>query len=100
MNNMSGNLQFSPQQARSIGRSIKQKGDQADSLIKQLDRDIKSVEGWWKGDSARAFVDEFNQLKPALDKLVVCVNNISTQINKVADVKEQSERDIAAALRR
>lgn len=97
---MSGVQRFSPEQARGVANSIKQKGNSARDIVTQLDREIKSVEVWWQGDSVRAFVDEFNHLKPSLDKLVQCVENISLQLNKVADVKEQSERDIAAALRR
>ncbi|WP_157942924.1 WXG100 family type VII secretion target [Acetivibrio saccincola] len=72
----------------------------AKGVVEQLDREIKSVEGWWEGDSARAFVDEFNSLKPSLDKLVECVHNISMQLDKIAEIKEQSERDIASQLRK
>jgi len=97
---MSGIQRFSPEQARGVARSISQKGQSALDIVNQLDREIKSVESWWQGDSVRAFVDEFNQLKPSLDKLVNCVQNISKQLDQVAQVKEQSERDIAAALRR
>ncbi|KKC50093.1 hypothetical protein VE23_22295 [Paenibacillus sp. D9] len=79
---------------------MKNKGQNAKSVVDQLDREIKSVEGWWQGESAKAFVDEFNQLKPSLDKLVECVNNISTSLQKVADIKEQSDRDIASQLRK
>lgn len=94
------NLTFSPDQARSVAKSIETKGTNARDLINQLDREIKSVEGWWQGDSAKAFVDEFNQLKPSLDKLVECVHNISANLVKIAGIKEQSERDIASALRK
>ncbi len=95
-----GNLSFSPEQARGVAKSIDGKGNSARDIVNQLDREIKSVEGWWQGDSAKAFIDEFNQLKPSLDKLVECVHNISIQLNKVADIKEQSERDMAAQLRK
>ncbi len=93
-------ISFSPEQARGVARSIKNKGDATKGVVEQLDREIKSVEGWWEGDSARAFVDEFNNLKPSLDKLVECVHNISMQLDKIAEIKEQSERDIASQLRK
>lgn len=97
---MSGVQRFSPEQARGAASSIKQKGNNARDIVNQLDREIKSVESWWEGDSVRAFVDEFNQLKPSLDKLVQCVENIARQLEEVARVKEESERQIASALRR
>ncbi|GIP59780.1 WXG100 family type VII secretion target [Paenibacillus woosongensis] len=94
------NLTFSPGQARSVAKSILNKGRNAKDLVEQLHREINSVEGWWQGDSAKAFVDEFRQLKPNLDKLVECVENISKNLDKIADIKEQSEKDIASALRK
>ncbi|WP_223068046.1 WXG100 family type VII secretion target [Paenibacillus caui] len=94
------NLTFSPEQARGVAKSIMSKGNNARDLINQLDREIKSVEGWWQGESAKAFVDEFHQLKPNLDKLVECVHNISNNLTKIAEIKEQSERDIASSLRK
>lgn len=94
------NISFSPEQARGVANSIKNKGNSAKDIVNQLDREIKSVQGWWQGESSKAFVDEFNQLKPSLDKLVECVSNISSQLNKIAEIKEQSERDMAAQLRK
>jgi WXG100 family type VII secretion target len=94
------NLTFSPDQARGVASSIKNKSNNAKTLFDQLDKEIKAVEGWWQGDSARAFIEEFNELKPSLDKLVEVVNSISQNLNKIADIKEQSERDIASQLRK
>lgn len=97
---MAGRISFRPEEARSVANSIKAKGNSANDIVQKLDQEIKSVEGWWQGDSAKAFVDEFNTLKPSLDKLVQCVENISRQLNQIAEIKEQGERDIAAQLRR
>lgn len=91
---------FSPDQARSVAGSIKNKGNNAKTLFDQLGKEINAVEGWWQGDSSRAFIEEFNELKPSLDKLVDIVDKISQNLNKIADIKEQSERDIASQLRK
>jgi WXG100 family type VII secretion target len=94
------NLTFSPEQARAVAGSIKRKGADSEGIINQLQREIHDVAVWWKGESAEAFVQEFDQLKPSLDKLIQCVNNISTQLNKVAEIKERSENEMAAQLRK
>ena len=39
-------------QARSAVNSIKQKGNNARDIINQVDREIKAVEAWWKGERA------------------------------------------------
>lgn len=96
-----GDQKFSPEQARGVAKSISGKGKNVETLINQLDSEIKAVGNWWQGDSSTAFIEEFHQLKENyLKKMVECVEGISRQLNSVADVKEQSERDIAAQLRK
>ena len=94
------NIAFSSEQAQSVANSIKSKGEQAKSIVEQLDKEIKNVAGWWQGESSKAFIEEFTQLKPSLDKLVECVGNISKQLTEIARIKEQSEKDMAAQLRK
>lgn len=96
-----GNQTFSPEQARGVAKSIASKGSNLETLVKQLSTEINSVGGWWQGESSTAFIEEFNHLRDtALKQMYECVNAISKQLESVANVKEQSERDIAAQLRK
>lgn len=93
------NLTFSPDQALSVSKSIRNKASNADSLIKQLQSEIQSVSGWWQGESQRAFVEQFTNLKPSFDKMVECVNTISDNLQKIAEIKQAAEQEMASKLR-
>ena len=94
------NFEFSFFQANDAALSIKKKGSAAQQVFSDLDKEINNLKSWWKGDSANAYVEEFSQLKTQLDKLVGCVNEISQQIIKIAEIKREAENDIAAQIRR
>ncbi len=96
---MSRNLTFSPDQANSVATGIKRKASEANSLVNQLQKDIHSVRGWWQGESQTAFVDQFDSLKPSFDKMVQCVEEISQNLNKIAEIKMQAEKEMASKLR-
>lgn len=96
---MSRSLTFSPDQAKSVATSISRKGSEAERLIKQLQKEIHSVSGWWQGESQTAFVQQFDELMPSFDKMVQCVEEISKSLIKVADIKMQAEQDMARQLR-
>lgn len=96
---MAGNLTFNPDQAISVSNSIRSKANNADSLIKQLQREIHSVSGWWQGESQKAFVEQFDSLMPSFNEMVNCVNQISDNLKQIAEIKLQAEREMASKLR-
>ncbi|TCK90651.1 WXG100 family type VII secretion target [Natranaerovirga hydrolytica] len=94
------NIAFSPEQAEAAAVKIGQKGQEVDNTLKQLKNEIHGTRSWWQGQSADAFIGEFDSLQPNLQKLVECVEGISKQLKQVADIKRRSEQEMANQLRR
>jgi|LSQX01.3.fsa_nt_gb WXG100 family type VII secretion target len=94
-----GTIKFSQANAEQAAKSIENKGNNAASIIASLDREVQSLKDWWKGPSAEAFIDQFNILKPNMNKLVECVNGISNQIRQIAKIKQEAEGRTAEQLR-
>ncbi len=97
---MAGNQSFDSAQARSVASKIKREADTARSSMAKVESQISGMKSWWKGESSVAFEEQFNSLKPNLNKLVELVNSISVQIDQVARAKEEAEKSIANALKR
>ncbi|KAA9005450.1 WXG100 family type VII secretion target [Paenibacillus spiritus] len=93
------NLTFSPDQATSVAKSISNKANNADTLIKNLQKEIHAVSGWWQGESQTAFVQQFDGLMPSFNELVKCVENISKNLIQIANIKQQAEQEMASKLR-
>jgi len=91
---------FNTQQAESVANDIKRQGVQIKQLMEELSKTIKSLDGFWEGDTAKAFLEEFESLKPTLNKMELCANGVSQQLLKVVQIKIETERSIASQIKR
>jgi len=89
---------FDSGKAASLAKQIKDKGNNARTLINGLGDKIHSVQGFWVGESSNKFIQEFDSIKPQLDRLTKCVDDIGELLLNVSKVKEQSEKDLANAI--
>lgn len=96
---MANVISFSPDQARGVATSISRKSSEADRLVKQLQKEIHAVSGWWQGESQKAFVDQFDGLMPSFNEMVKCVDEISKSLLKIAEIKQDAEAQMAKQLR-
>ncbi len=97
---MAVNQSFDKDQAHRVAIKIKREAETARTAMATVESQISGMKSWWKGESSVAFEDQFNRLKPNLNKLVELVNSISVQIDQVARAKEEAEKSIANALKR
>lgn len=96
---MAANIQFDSTQAAGVAQSIKRKAENAQTVIKQLTNEIHAINSWWHGESQKAFVDQYDSLKPSFDKMIECVNTISGNLIEIVRIKEEAEQQMASKLR-
>ena len=66
--------------------------------MKQIKKDISAASSWWKGDSGKEFIEQYNKIEPNVNKLIECVRNISAEVSATAEAKSKEEQEIAAQL--
>ncbi|MCR2803398.1 WXG100 family type VII secretion target [Paenibacillus soyae] len=96
---MAANIQFDSAQALGVAESIKRKAESAQGVITQLTNEIHAINSWWHGESQKAFVDQYDSLKPSFDKMIECVQTISANMKQIVSIKEEAEQQMAAKLR-
>lgn len=92
-------MTFSVGQAKTVSSNLKSEAKKVDSIKSSLDKDIKEVKSYWKGDSQEAFNAQYTKFAPSLQELSQLVTDIGTQLGKIADIKEQTEKKIAASFK-
>ncbi len=96
---MADKIKLSTSEASSAVRGIKRKGEDAQRIVDQLQRDINNVKSWWEGDSAVAFVDEFTKSKKEFDKMIACINKYGDLLTKAIEIQRKADEDIARQMR-
>lgn len=95
---MADNMEFDVARARKTTKNI---DNQAKALQKEMNQIKSVIEGtssWWKGDSGKKFLEQYNKIEPNVKKLIECVTNISLEVKATADAKEKEEQEISAQL--
>lgn len=85
--------------AKSAISKINSKAQEAQTTINSLEKDVKGVANWWKGDSAIAFVDEFCKSKKDFDKMIECVNKYAQLLDKAIQIQQEADAQIARQMR-
>lgn len=95
---MADMMEFDVARARKTTTSIDNQAKELDKQMKQVKKLIEEASSWWKGDSGKKFIEQYNKIEPNVKKLIECVTNISLEVKATADAKEKEEQEIAAQL--
>ncbi len=98
---MAERIQLSEGEAKAAISNLKSKKDQVIQCVENLQKEVNKVEGWWKGDSAVKFVQEFAIVKKTInDGVTECIEKYCNLLDSVIKAHQQADRDIAAQISR
>lgn len=96
---MADKIKLSTSEATSSVRAIKGKAQEAQNTVNNLQRNIRNVKTWWEGDSAVAFVDEFEKSKKEFDKMIESINKYADLLSKAIEAQQKTDAEIARQMR-
>lgn len=81
-------------------RVYAQRAEELENLLNALITMNGELSEGWQNDTARAFVERFsNDHKPAIQKVIAALNDISSYINTYAANRSMEDQQGAAAVR-
>lgn len=92
---MSNLIQVTPDELRAKGSSFISSSERIKVIVKNLDSLKNEMMEIWKGSASSAFMNQYSDLRPSMDKFTQLINDIGRQIQDVANTVEQTDRDIA-----
>ena len=79
--------------------SLRNQGNDLESLIGQMQGVINSLPDSWEGAAANAYVEQFAGLKPGLDQTRELVETIAKQIEQTLAAAQELDANIAGQFR-
>lgn len=91
-------IRLTPDMMRQRAKAYRNESNKMDSVVKNLNGLLVSLQSEWDGKSSVAFQNQYNQLKPGLLQMVQLIDTIAMQLTQTANSIEALDQEIAAKL--
>ncbi|QYU58609.1 WXG100 family type VII secretion target [Weissella confusa] len=91
-------IKLTPDELRTSATKYQQGSQTINDLLTTLKSEQETIRGNWSGNSFDKFDDQFNSLTPKVTEFATLLEDIFNQLNKVAEIIEQTDQDIASQI--
>lgn len=91
-------IKLTPDELRTSAIRYTEGSDNIDAILSSLSNEQSVIRENWEGTAFDSFDAQFEALKPKIVEFSELLRDINAQLNKVADIIEQTDADIAAQI--
>ncbi len=89
-------IKMSPDELRSYASKLSKNAQEASTLAKNIDANIKAAASNWEGQAQKRYVEDFERIKPTLEKEVPeLLTTMANNLKKMADTLQQADESLA-----
>lgn len=96
---MTGQIRIAPDQMRSRANEYRTEAECVQGVIGKMDNLLSQLQGEWEGAASRAYAARFAELRPGFVKARELIDEIARTLDNTAMRLEETDAQIAAALR-
>ncbi len=72
--------------------------EEQQGIIDECDGFVDALDDMWEGSAKDSFVSQWAELKPSLEAAVELLENVSQQLDGVADTMEETDEALASSM--
>ncbi|WP_314060582.1 WXG100 family type VII secretion target [uncultured Vagococcus sp.] len=91
-------IKLTPAELVASAAKYKQGSQNITETLQMLTREQETIRSNWDGAAFRSFDDQFQALTPKIQEFSQLLEDIDMQLKKVAEIVEQTDRDIASQI--
>ncbi|MFF1530715.1 WXG100 family type VII secretion target [Cellulomonas sp. NPDC058312] len=92
-------IKLTPDELRTSAQKYTTGSEQIDEILSSLTAEQGVIADNWEGTAFDSFEEQFNELSPKIRDFAELLQSINQQLNKVAQIIEQTDADIASQIR-
>lgn len=96
---MAGQIRITPDQMRMRANEYRVEATHVQDVISKMDSLLGQLQGEWEGAASRAYAARFSELRPGFVQAKELVDEIARSLDATAARLEETDAQIAAALR-
>lgn len=91
-------IKLTPEELRQSSQKYTQGSEQVQEVLNALTNEQQIIRDNWEGNAFQSFDQKFNELSPKIREFAELLQDINQQLNKVAEIVEQTDQDIASQI--
>lgn len=91
-------IKLTPEELRTSATKYTQGSQQIDDVLSILTNEQQIIRENWEGSAFESFDNQFESLKPKIIEFSQLLVEINEQLDKVANIIEQTDQDIASQI--
>lgn len=91
-------IKLTPDELRTSATKYTQGSQDIDQVLSSLTNEQSVIRENWEGTAFTSFDNKFEELKPKIQEFSQLLVDINEQLNKVANIIEQTDQDIASQI--
>ena len=91
-------MKFDTNEAGQVQEKLTQSAEGIEDILLQVGNILNSVDEWWKGESVRAYMQQYDRIKTPVEGLIEAVRTISEQIAATIEDKNTQEQELSSIL--
>lgn len=97
---MSGEIRIKPEEMRRKAVLYEREALTVNGVIKKMDTLLLQLQSEWEGESSKAFVERYQELKPAFQKAEILISEIAKALKDTAKIQEETDQNLARQYKR
>lgn len=91
-------IKLTPDELRTSAVKYTDGAQQVTDVLNRLSQEQEIIRENWEGTAFQSFDNQFQELTPKIREFSELLEQINQQLNKVADVVEQTDQEIASSI--
>ncbi|MET3557898.1 WXG100 family type VII secretion target [Streptococcus rupicaprae] len=91
-------IKLTPEELRTSAVKYTNGAEDIRTVLSTLTSEQETIRSNWEGSAFDSFDNQFTELSPKITEFAQLLDDINAQLNKVADIIEQTDQDIAAQI--
>ncbi|EPD85623.1 WXG100 family type VII secretion target [Streptococcus infantis] len=91
-------IQLTTEELRTSAQKYTNGAEEVRQVLRTLSSEQEVIRENWKGSAFESFDRQFTELSPKIEEFATLLDEINAQLNKVAEIVEQNDQDLAAQI--
>ncbi len=96
---MTGRIMLTPDELRASAQKYAEGSQRIEEILGNLTTEQAVIGESWEGDAFDSFDDQFAELSPRIRQFAELLQDVHDQLDRVAEIVERTDADIASQIR-